>query len=123
LLAEACHNSSTPQQGAANPPAVDKAPFQDIDGILFKQKMKEPNTVIIDVRTPEETREGIIEGAVEMDITQDNFMEKIGELDNGKTYLVYCQSGGRSSRACSMMAEAGFKSLYNLKGGYSNWQE
>lgn len=74
--------------------------------------------VILDVRTPEETAEGMIEGAEQLDYNADNFEAEIEKLDKEKTYLVYCRSGNRSGKACALMAEKGFKNLYNMKGGY-----
>jgi len=34
---------------------------------------------------------------------------------------VYCRSGNRSGEAKKIMTLMGFKAVYNLKGGYSNW--
>lgn len=96
-------------------------PFVSIDAKTFKAKMQDPNTVVLDVRTPAETQLGIIDGAITIDITQGDFMQKVNQLDKSKTYLVYCKVGGRSSTACEMMAEAGFKNLFNLAGGYVTW--
>lgn len=89
----------------------------------FKSTMNEPNTVILDVRTPGETADGIIEGAVEMDIKGADFEEKIKSLDKEKKYLVYCRSGGRSVTACNMLEKHGFTKLVNLKGGYTAWSK
>ncbi len=87
----------------------------------FKAKMQEENTVILDVRTPKETAEGKIAGAIELDVKANNFKEKVGALDKNKTYLVYCRSGRRSVKACGIMEEMGLEKLYNLEGGYQAW--
>ncbi|MBI1226458.1 MAG: rhodanese-like domain-containing protein [Bacteroidetes bacterium] len=97
--------------------------YADLDLAGFKAKMAEPNTVILDVRTPAETAEGMIDGAIEIDYEADNFETQVDKLDKEKTYLVYCKSGGRSSEACDIMANKGFKNLYSLKGGYTAWRE
>ncbi|MEN0005604.1 MAG: rhodanese-like domain-containing protein [Bacteroidota bacterium] len=96
--------------------------FTDLSVEEFKIKMQEDNIVILDVRTPQETAAGKIEGAIEMDILAPDFSEKASQLDPSKTYLVYCKAGGRSARACSAMSEQGFSNLYNLKGGYTAWK-
>lgn len=98
-----------------------QAPYQDVDAAAFRELMGDENVVILDVRTPEEIAQGKIDGAIELDIQDEKFIDRIKELDQSKTYLVYCQSGGRSSRACDMMSTAGFKQLYNLQGGYGAW--
>ena len=37
--------------------------------------------------------------------------------------VVGCKSGGRSARACSLLAEVGFSQLVNVAGGYSGAHE
>ena len=97
--------------------------FADINAAEFKSKIGQPETVILDVRTPEETAGGMIEGAVEMNFYAGDFQTKLRQLDKDKTYLVYCKVGGRSGNTCEMMKEAGFKSAYNLIGGYDAWPD
>lgn len=94
----------------------------DIDVTEFKNKMKEKDIVILDVRTPGETAQGKIEGTIEIDIRSSDFQEKIKELDKDKTYLVYCRSGRRSVTACNIMEKVGFKKTYNLLGGFNAWK-
>ena len=87
----------------------------------FKTKMSDPGIVLIDVRTPEETAQGMIEGAMQLDFRNPNFETEIDKLDKNKTYLIYCRSGNRSGKTCAMMAQKGFKEMYNLAGGYLAW--
>jgi rhodanese-related sulfurtransferase len=88
----------------------------------FQKLAKDPNTVIIDVRTPGEVSEGYIDGAtLFIDYNGSNFESKISKLDKSKSYIIYCHSGGRSARASELMASKGFKKLYNLEGGISGW--
>lgn len=78
--------------------------------------------VIIDVRTDDEVAEGIIENAKHLDIHQPQaFMEGLNDLDKDGNYYVYCRAGSRSSQACQIMEQLGFKNTYNLSGGFSNW--
>ena len=76
---------------------------------------------IIDVRTDGECAEGMIDGAVQINISSPNFEKMIAELDKEGKYLVYCRSGGRSSNAQNVMKSKGFTTVYNLAGGYMNW--
>lgn len=96
--------------------------IQNISVSEFKEKMKEKNTIILDVRTSSETTQGKIKGAKEMNVMSTDFGQKITKLEKSKTYLVYYQSGMRSRRACKMMEKAGFENLYNLSGGYTAWK-
>lgn len=98
--------------------------FQNIDNKQFKELMKKPNTVVFDVRTNKEVAEGYIpQATVFADINETAVFETtIQKLDKSKTYLVYCRSGARSSKACRMMEEQGFKGpLYNLAMGITGW--
>ncbi len=98
--------------------------FQNIDNKQFKELLKRPNTVVMDVRTPKEIAEGYIpQATIFTDINENaTFEAVIRRLDKSKTYLVYCRSGARSSRACKLMEEVGFKGpLYNLAMGITGW--
>lgn len=84
----------------------------------LSQKLAEENVVLMDVRTPEEVAQGSIEGAsLFINIYDTDFETQINKLDSTKTYVVYCRSGGRSSKAANLMVKNGFKSVYNLEGG------
>lgn len=121
LFFSACESTS---QEAENKTAESPKPaFANLNVEQFKELMNEPNVVILDVRTPEETAEGMIEGAIQIDFQDPSFDQKISALDKEKTYLVYCAAGGRSAKSCDKMADQGFKHLYNLDGGYDAWSE
>jgi len=76
---------------------------------------------LLDVRTPGEWREGVIEGAIMADFYEDSFKSELEKLDKDKPVAVYCKSGGRSGQTMAMMNEMGFKEVYNLKGGIGAW--
>lgn len=89
---------------------------------MSEMMMKKPGTVL-DVRTPDETAEGIIEGAVINNFYEDDFADRLNELDKNQPVYVYCAAGGRSSDAADMMVESGFTEVYNLDGGMRNWNK
>ena len=96
----------------------------NLDQEVWRDQLKEDaNSVILDVRTEDEFNEGIIPGAINIDIYQgQGFIDAIEEMDKSKNYYVYCRSGGRSGQACSIMSELGFENAYNLLGGIMNWE-
>jgi rhodanese-related sulfurtransferase len=110
-LFQSCNSNSQVAKGVKN-----------VNQTEFHKLAKEANTVIIDVRTPAEVSQGYIDGAtLFIDYNGSNFESKIEKLDKSKSYIVYCRSGGRSANASALMAEKGFKKVYNLEGGISNY--
>lgn len=110
----ACNNSST----------ADKAAYQNANVEQFKSLMeKNPDAIVLDVRTPQEFAEGNIPGAMLVDVNGPDFNAKVESMDKSKKYLVYCRSGSRSVTACNAMADKGFKDLTNLLGGYEAWDQ
>lgn len=96
---------------------------QELKQENFKQVKEKEAAIVIDVRTEEEIAAGYLPGtSVFADINAADFEKKIDLLDKDKTYIVYCRSGGRSSRAAGIMLKKGFKHVYNLNGGISNWK-
>ena len=88
----------------------------------WSASIPEENTVILDVRTPNEWAEGIIENAVLINILEpQSFMREIEKLDKSKNYYVYCRSGARSGQACQVMNSIGINEANNLIGGILEW--
>jgi rhodanese-related sulfurtransferase len=71
------------------------------------------DTVIIDVRTPDEFAGGHLEGALNIDVQSGDFAAQISQLDPAGDYFVYCRSGNRSGQAISQMSNMGFSSMTN----------
>jgi len=78
--------------------------------------------IIIDLRTTEEIKsKGYIKGAIQMDYLAKDFDKKIAEVDKTKPVYIYCAAGGRSGDAAEQMEKMGFKHVYNLEKGFSEW--
>jgi phage shock protein E len=76
--------------------------------------LKPQGVKLIDVRSRGEFKSGHIAGARNLDVGSFDFASQITRLNPKHTYLVYCQSGSRSSRAAGSMRAAG---LTVLDGG------
>ena len=97
--------------------------FENVDVRDFAELMARQDVVVLDVRTADEFKEGHLEGAVNIDQSQNDFMEKVkATLSADKTIAVYCRSGRRSANAAGRLAEAGYKAV-NLKGGILAWKD
>lgn len=93
----------------------------DVNVAQFKDLMGKEEGTVLDVRTPEEWAEGVIEGAQKMNYYDDDFATQIAGLDKSKAVFVYCKAGGRSASAAEVLKENGFTKIYNLDGGMNAW--
>lgn len=81
------------------------------------------NAQLVDVRTPEEFKEGHLKGFTNIDWQGANFQAEISKLDKNKPTFIHCRSGKRSAAANEAMLKLGFKEVYDLKGGINAWKE
>jgi rhodanese-related sulfurtransferase len=79
--------------------------------------------VVLDVRTLKEYQEGHLPNAIVIDFRSPSFRDELDRLDRGKTYLVYCRTGNRSTSALTVMKELGFQKTFHLLGGITKWKE
>lgn len=99
--------------------SVDK--FEILDYMDFKNQIVN-NVQLIDVRTSEEFNAGHIEGAINIDFKNDEvFYQSFQRLDKKNPVYVYCRSGNRSKKSADKLLEMGFSKVYDLKGGYIDW--
>jgi rhodanese-related sulfurtransferase len=75
--------------------------------------------LLLDVRTPEEFKDGHIPGAVNLPV--DELRGRLAELPRDKTVLAYCQVGLRGYLACRILSQRGLRAK-NLSGGFKRWQ-
>ena len=102
-----------------------KAALNNLNAVAFQQKIKSSDVLVIDVRTAEEFQISSIPSAVCVDYLGEGFWDKIEQLDKSKDILIYCRSGRRSIRVCTLMKNGGFdpSKLFNLSGGILEWIE
>jgi len=97
--------------------------FENADVKAFSELIEDSSVVLLDVRTASEFAEGHIEGAINIDQGQSDFMEKAkAALPTDKKIAVYCRSGRRSANAAGKLAAEGYRCV-NLKGGIVAWKE
>ena len=89
----------------------------------YKLIQNNSNIKIIDVRTPQEFQSGYIKGAININISDNNFISQIQNLDKKQTYLIYCRSGARSKKAEQILNSYGISNTYNMTGGIINWSQ
>ena len=79
---------------------------------------------LLDVRTPNEVKKGVIKGAKMINFYDKDFKSKVvAQFNKNNPLYIYCAAGGRSSKASLLLVVAGFKDVYNLEGGYRKWNK
>ncbi|MBI4539499.1 MAG: molybdopterin-synthase adenylyltransferase MoeB [Gemmatimonadetes bacterium] len=78
---------------------------------------------IIDVREPHEWQIANLAPYGARLIPLGRLAERMHELDSANEIVLHCRSGVRSARALEQLRAAGFRRLWNLKGGILAWQE
>ena len=87
---------------------------------LLKEIVKNPATVIVDVRSPWEFEMQHIPGA--KNIPLEEVMYKVKEFKELQSPIVlYCRSGNRSGMAASILKQNGITEVYN-GGGLGDMQ-
>lgn len=120
LFMVACANVESETKENSTAQNTESNKVQNVDVAKAKELIAQKIT-ILDVRTPQETSQGKIEGAICIDFYSDTFAAEVDKLDKTKPILVYCRSGGRSASAGQLLEGKGFSQVYNLLGGYSAW--
>jgi rhodanese-related sulfurtransferase len=81
---------------------------------------KNPNAIILDVRTPEEFVTGRIPGAILFPNYTIRERAQTMLPDKGALILVYCRSGLRSRDAVLELLEMGYTNVFDF-GGINAW--
>lgn len=76
------------------------------------------NPFLLDVREPDETAQGIIEGAHLIPLSQ--LPDQLDQLPKDKEIYVICRSGNRSRRVCAFLSDRGFQCV-NMTGGMKSY--
>ena len=72
-------------------------------------------TILLDVRTPQEYREGHIPGSKNVPLQTIDKVASVAENKDTVLY-VYCHSGARSRQAASILQHMGYTNVNNIGG-------
>ncbi len=85
------------------------------------QKVEAGEAILVDIRTPEEWAEtGVPKGAHKLDMTDPQFLTRLGALrdaNKGKTIALICRSSNRSEYAQKALAARGWTNVVDVAGG------
>ena len=102
--------------------SIEAQAIQDVNALDFNKLINTEQGIILDVRTLAEVNAGHIEDATNIDFYASDFTAKLNLIRKDVPIYVYCRSGGRSAKAVRKMQELGFDKVYNLLGGFSEWE-
>ena len=84
--------------------------------LLFSSLLSSNEIILIDVRSLEEVKTGIIQDAIHIEWTQiDKEINNIDITKDQPIYL-YCRSGNRSGKAAVILEKIGFTNVINVGG-------
>jgi sulfur-carrier protein adenylyltransferase/sulfurtransferase len=75
---------------------------------------------ILDVREPHEYQICNLNGYL---LPLGDLPKRIHELDSSREIVAHCRSGKRSAEAAEFLRKAGFRKIWNLKGGILAWSD
>ncbi len=95
-----------------------KKSYENITSEQVKDRMKDLDTQIIDVREAHEYSRGHIPKAKLIPLG--SISNRLNEIDKNKKVIVVCASGGRSASAAGLLGNAGYQ-VSNMMGGMMAW--
>jgi rhodanese-related sulfurtransferase len=81
--------------------------------------------LLLDVREPDEFRDGHIPGAINIPRGLLEFkLSSDPELENrDQKVVVYCKTSGRAALAARALKEMGYLHIFSIEGGFDAWQQ
>ncbi len=96
------------------------ASLPSLNALELSEKLKAgKQSLVLDVRQPEEYREGHIAGSKLIPLGELN--KRINELPKDKEIICVCASGSRSRSAAKFLISAGYNA-FDMQGGMFMWQ-
>jgi len=81
------------------------------------------DTLLVDVREPEEFQSGAISGAQLLPVSEFLSGAALAQLPRERSMVLYCRSGIRSANCLAILKDAGFMNATHLEGGILAWNE
>ena len=95
--------------------------IKQLDPSEFREMVKSEKGSLLDVRTSSEFSNGHIKDAGQLNYYASDFKKRLLMLPKNQPAYLYCNTGYRSQRASEIMAQNGYKQVYNLEHGIMAW--
>jgi rhodanese-related sulfurtransferase len=106
-----------------------KAGIENLTPEDVTQEMSREEAVLVDIREPQETQQGVIPGAV---VAPRGMLEFYADpatsyhmdiFTPDRRIILYCAAGSRSALAAKTLQELGYRNVAHLDGGMKTWAE
>ena len=107
--------------------AAAKAAIENLRPADLAGELERPDVLLVDVREPDETGNGMIPGAVLVPRGMLEFRADHGSAHHMEGFelrrrvIVYCAAGSRSALAARSLHELGYQDVAHLDGGFRAW--
>lgn len=91
--------------------------LRDLNAGQFREESR--RGLVVDVREAHEFRQGHLEGAVNIPLSQ--LKSRLSEIPRDRPVFLYCRSGMRSRQAGRLLRRSGFRDVAHLAGGLAAW--
>lgn len=92
--------------------------LKGINAVQFQELLeKDPDVLVLDVRTPEEAEDRVLAVERKMHIPLYELNQRLGEVPKHKKIITFCELGTRAYEAQRILLGAGFKDVLSLEGG------
>lgn len=100
----------------------DNVQYKSVDVDEFAEFIKNPNVILLDVRSAAEHAEGHIPGTkYNINVLEDTFTDiALEKLSKESPIALYCRSGNRSKTAAKILSSKGYQ-VIELSTGYKGW--
>ncbi len=109
--------------------ATARAGIENLSPGEVADEISRGGVLLVDVREPAETAQGVIPGAVMAPRGMLEFHADpatpyhLDDFDRQRRTIVYCAAGSRSALAVTALQQLGYRDVAHLDGGYKAWVE
>jgi rhodanese-related sulfurtransferase len=106
-----------------------KAGIENLKPAEVRTEMARNGVLLVDLREPDEIRDGVIPGAVHAPRGMLEFYADpatpyhLADFDRDRRVILYCAAGSRSALGARTLQQLGYRDVAHLDGGFKAWRE
>jgi sulfur-carrier protein adenylyltransferase/sulfurtransferase len=100
-----------------------KSRIREVDTTAAAVEVERPDTVVLDVREPDEFEQGALPGAIHIPRGHLESQVESRIVDHDAHIVVYCAGGTRSAFAADTLAQLGYTDVVSMNGGFNKWKD